>query len=285
MNHLKPADILNASVDSGISKTGSSFKKLLIMGIMAGAYIAFAGAAANMAGFNLLMSPDTYGTGRILVGTVFATGLIMVLLAGAELFTGNSLITLAVLEKKVTLTKMFRNWVIVYIANFIGSVFVAFLVYKTGLFSSGEDMLGAFTVRLAAGKVNMSFGQCFTSGILCNWLVCLAVWSSTGADSTIGKIFSAFFPIWLFVTAGFEHSIANMYFIPAGIFASSSETFTALSGLSSDSLANLTWQGMFANNIIPVTLGNVVGGVCFVAMGYWMALQKKDEKVKQRKIA
>ncbi len=285
MNHLKPAEILNASINSGISKTDSSFRKLFIMGIMAGAYIAFAGAGANMAGFNLLMSPETFGLGRILTGTVFASGLIMVVLAGAELFTGNSLITLAVLEKKTTVTKMLRNWIIVYIANFIGSVLIAFMVYKTGLFSSGGDMLGAFTVKVAAGKVNMSFSQCFVSGILCNWLVCLAVWSSTGADSTIGKIFAAFFPIWLFVTAGFEHSVANMYFIPAGIFASSNETFAALSGLMPDSLANLTWQGMFMNNLIPVTLGNIVGGAVFVAMGYWMALQKKDEKTKQRQIA
>lgn len=279
MNHLKPAEILEASVNSGVVKADSSFKKLFIMGIMAGAYIAFAGAASNMGGFNLLMEEETYGLGRILTGTIFASGLVMVILAGAELFTGNSLITLAVLEKRTTAAKMLRNWVIVYIANFIGSVFIAFMVYNTGLFASGGEMLGAFTVKVAAGKVNMNFGQCFVSGILCNWLVCLAVWSSTGASSTIGKIFAAFFPIWLFVTSGFEHSIANMYFIPAGIFASSNENFTALSGLAQESLSNLTWQGMLINNLLPVTLGNIVGGAIFVACGYWFALQKDKGSV------
>ena len=279
MNHLKPAEILEASVNSGISKANGSFKKLFIMGIMAGAYIAFAGAASNMGGFNLLMYEETYGLGRILTGTIFASGLVMVILAGAELFTGNSLITLAVLEKKTTVSKMLRNWVIVYIANFVGSVFIAFMVYKTGLLASGGELLGAFTVKVAAGKVNMTFGQCFAAGILCNWLVCLAVWSSTGARSTIGKIFAAFFPIWLFVTAGFEHSVANMYFIPAGIFASANESFVSLSGLTQDAVSNLNWQGMFVNNLLPVTLGNIVGGVIFVACGYWIALREDRESV------
>ncbi len=277
MNHLKPADILEASVSAGVAKGNGSFSKLFIMGIMAGAYIAFGGTASNMGGFNLLMSPETYGLGRLLAGTIFSGGLVLVILAGAELFTGNSLITLAVLEKKTTVSKMLRNWVIVYIANFIGSFIIVWMVWKTGMFSAGDNMLGAFTVKVAAGKVNMEFFQCMLSGILCNWLVCLAVWCATGADSTIGKIFSVFFPIWMFVTGGFEHSVANMYFIPAGILASSNTHFISLSGVSAEALSNLTWKGMFLNNLLPVTIGNIIGGIIFVALGYWFVLKRSEK--------
>lgn len=277
MNQLKPVEILEATVNAGVTKANLSFKKILFLGILAGAYIAFAGAAANMGAFNLLLNPNTFGLGKILSGTIFSAGLVMVVLAGAELFTGNCLITLAVLEKKTTVSKMLRNWVLVYLANMIGGVLVTWMAYKTGMFNSGADMLGAFTVKVAVGKVNMSFLACFLSGILCNWLVSLAVWMATGADSTIGKIFAMFFPIWLFVTCGFEHSVANMFFIPAGLFASANESFVTLSGVSAEALANLNLQGMFVNNLLPVTLGNIVGGGFFVAAMYWFAFKFKEK--------
>ena len=274
MNHLKPIEILEATVNAGVAKANSSFKKLLVLGILAGAYIAFAGAAAAMGTFNLIAVPTTFGLGKILSGTIFAAGLVVVVLAGAELFTGNSLITLAVLEKKTTVGKMLRNWVIVYIANFIGSILVTWMIWKIGLFASGADMFGAITVKVAVGKVNMTFVNCLLSGIMCNWLVSLAVWMATGADSTIGKIFAIFFPIWMFVTCGFEHCIANMYAIPAGIFAAANPTFVELSGVTAEALSNLTWAGMAINNLVPATIGNIIGGGFFVATMYWLGLKK-----------
>ncbi len=273
MNHLKPAEILETLAETGVGKAKGSFAHLFILGIMAGAYIAFAGAASNMAAFNLLMESSTFGLGRILAGTIFTGGLILVTLAGAELFTGNSLMTVALAEKRITFAQMVRNWCIVYIANLIGSVLIAFLIYNTGLFSSGADMLGTLTVKTAAAKVNMTVLQCFISGILCNWLVCLAVWCTTGASSTVGKAVTAFFPIWLFATGGYEHCVANMYFIPAGIFAASNDVFVSLSGAGPEAVSNLNFTGMFLNNIIPVTLGNLSGGIIFVAMGYWIAIK------------
>lgn len=277
MNHLMPAEIAEALVKTGVSKTESSLKKLLILGIMAGAYIAFAGAASTAGAFNLLSQADTYGLGRILCGAIFTGGLVIVTLAGAELFTGNCLITVSVLEKKTTAQKMLKNWTAVYIANLAGSVLVAWLVCNSGVMSFGDGMMGAVTVKIAAGKVNMTFLQCFASGILCNWLVCLAVWSASGAKSTEGKVLSVFFPIWLFATCGFEHSVANMYFIPAGIMTLSEGNFAELSKAGADALENLNWAGMFTENIIPVTLGNIAGGALFVAAGYWLAL--KDKKI------
>lgn len=272
MNHMKPAETLKALIETSKVKSSMPIKRMVIFGIFAGAYIAFAGAGANMAAYGLLSSTETFGLGKILSGTIFTVGLIMVVLGGAELFTGNTTMIAAVIDKRITVSSMLKNWVIVYICNFIGGVLIAFMVYYSGVLNSGEGMLGAMTVKIAAGKVNMSFGSAFVSGILCNWLVCMAVWLSTGAQTTVGKILSIFFPIWLFVTAGFEHSVANMYFIPAGIFAKSNQMFTSLSEMGFDALANLNWSGMFELNLLPVTLGNIVGGAVCVAIGYYTAL-------------
>lgn len=275
MNHLKPADILERILESAEVKSKMPLKRLIIFGIFAGVYIAFAGAGANMASFNLLANPETFGLGKILSGTIFTAGLIMVVLGGAELFTGNTTMLAAVVHRRITLSSMLKNWVIVYICNLIGGVLIAFMVSYSGGLGAGDGMLGAMTVRIAAGKVNMNFGQALVSGIMCNWLVCMAVWLSTGAQTTVGKIFSIFFPIWLFVTAGFEHCVANMFFIPAGIFAKESELFLSISGIGSEDLSNLTWGGMLVNNMLPVTVGNIIGGAVCVAMGYYTALQDK----------
>ena len=273
MNHLKPAETLEVIMKASETKASMPLGKMIIFGIFAGVYIAFAGAGANMGSFNLLADPETFGLGKILSGTIFSAGLMLVVLGGAELFTGNTTMTAAVIDRRIKLSSMLKNWIIVYICNFIGGVLVAFMVYYTGAFNTGEGMLGAVTVKIAAGKVNMPFGAALVSGIMCNWLVCMAVWLSSGAQTTVGKILSIFFPIWLFVTAGFEHSVANMFFIPAGIFASGSEVFTALSGIGSDALSNLTWTGMMINNLLPVTIGNIIGGAICVASGYYVTLK------------
>ena len=273
MNHLKPAETLEVIMKASETKASMPLGKMIIFGIFAGVYIAFAGAGANMGSFNLLADPETFDLGKILSGTIFSAGLMLVVLGGAELFTGNTTMTAAVIDRRIKLSSMLKNWIIVYICNFIGGVLVAFMVYYTGAFNTGEGMLGAVTVKIAAGKVNMPFGAALVSGIMCNWLVCMAVWLSSGAQTTVGKILSIFFPIWLFVTAGFEHSVANMFFIPAGIFASGSEVFTALSGIGSDALSNLTWTGMMINNLLPVTIGNIIGGAICVASGYYAALK------------
>lgn len=276
MNHLKPAETLDALMKAAELKASMPLKRIIIFGIFAGVYIAFAGAGANMASFNLLANPETFGLGKILSGTIFTVGLMLVVLGGAELFTGNTTMIAAVAEKRITASSMLKNWIIVYICNFIGGVLIAFMVYYSGGLNAGNGLLGAMTVKIASGKVNLEFGQALVSGIMCNWLVCMAVWLSTGTQTTIGKIFSIFFPIWLFVTAGFEHSVANMFFIPAGIFASGNELFVSLSGISQDVLSNLNWSGMLINNLFPVTIGNIIGGSVCVAMGYYTAL--KSEK-------
>ena len=273
---MNPTQILNKTVEAAQTKANGAFTKLFVLGILAGAFISFGAEGSNMATCTLLASSSTYGIGRVLSGVIFATGLIMVVLAGAELFTGNALMLCGVLEKKIRVSSMLRNWIIVYAGNFVGAILVAWLMSQTGLFSSCGDMLGAMTVKIGAGKTSLSFGKAFILGILCNWLVCLAVWISFGADSTAGKILGILFPIALFVTSGFEHSIANMYYIPAAIFAKADFTQAAIDiGLGTEALGSLDWYGFFVNNLIPVTLGNIAGGCIFVALAYWICYRKQ----------
>lgn len=274
MKPLKPAEILDVTIETGKAKASGSFGKLFVLGILAGAFIAFAAEGSNMAAFNLLASPDTYGLGKCLAGSIFGTGLMLVVLAGGELFTGNTLIMAAVADKQVTLARMLRNWIIVYLGNLAGSLLIAYMINASGQLDSSAGLLGGMTIKIAAGKCGLSFLKAFVLGIMCNWLVCLAVWLSFGADTMSGKILGIFFPIWLFITSGFEHSVANMYYIPAGIMAKSNELYVTMSGLSAEALAGLNVQNFLIANLLPVTLGNIVGGAGFVALAYFYAYKK-----------
>lgn len=262
MTHLKPNEILDAQIAAAQVKAGGSFGRLLILGILAGMFIALGGMGANMCSYGFLLQPETTGIGKMLSGLIFPAGLAMVLLCGAELFTGNCMMFAAVLDKKITIGGMIRNWVIVYFSNLIGAMLVAWICVHSGLLHTGADLLQQATINIAVSKSSLSFGDAFLRGILCNFLVCMAVWAATGAKDTAGKVLGLFFPIWVFVTCGFEHSVANMFFIPAGIFAEG--------GME----AGLNWFDFFITNLIPVTLGNIVGGSIFTGAAYWFAYKK-----------
>ena len=275
--YLTPKEIVTATIETGIKKVKTKPLNQFILGILAGAFIAFASEGSNMAAFNLFAKPETYGLGKALAGVVFATGLMLVIIAGGELFTGNTLITIGVLEKKIKLKDMLSNWFFVYLGNFVGAVFIAYMMNMSGLFNSGDNMLGGITLKIAAYKTHLTFSQAFYLGIMCNWLVCIAVWMSYGAKDIIGKCFAIFFPISLFITSGFEHSIANMYYIPAGILAKSNASWVEASGLTAEKLAHLNWSTFITKNLIPVTIGNIVGGVILVAGVYWFTYYKNSE--------
>jgi len=262
-------------------KAKSSWVRLLVLGILAGAYIAFAAEASTMAAFNLLADPATYGVGRALTGAVFTAGLMFCVIAGAELFTGNTLMVGSLAVRKISFGAMLRNWGIVYVANFIGSMLLVCLISSSGLWHSSGDLLGAVAIKIAAGKTALGFESAFSLGILCNWLVCLAVWMAWAAEGVGAKLGAIFFPIWLFVTSGFEHSIANMYYIGAGLIAKGTPAYAAKAleiGVSAEALDGLTWQGFFITNLVPVTLGNIVGGAFFVALAYVFANSKWAKK-------
>ena len=255
MKTLTSGEILDKISESSEQKAAAGAGRLLLLAVMAGAFIGFGAQGSLMVSFNLIMEPDTYGLGKLVSAAVFPVGLMMVVLCGTELFTGNNLMITGVLDRRIKISAMLRNWAIVYAGNFAGAVMIALLINYSGLLESGGGLLGAATVRTAALKAGLGFGKAFVLGIMCNWLVCLAVWMATGAGETVSKIFSIFFCIGLFVLSGFEHSIANMYFIPSGIIAASNETYVQLSGAD---VSQLGAAGFFLNNLLPVTLGNII---------------------------
>lgn len=285
-NYLISSEIAETTVEVGIKKTKQPVINMFILGIMAGAFIAFASEGSNMAAYNLFAKPETYGLGKALAGAIFGTGLMLVLIAGGELFTGNTLIFAAILEKKVTVKAMLKNWLFVYLGNFVGSILIAYMMNGSGLFHSSANLLGGMTIKIASYKVGLSFTQAFYLGIMCNWLVCLAVWMAYGAKDMAGKIFAIFFPIWLFITSGFEHSVANMYYIPAGIMAKGTQAYADAAvalGVTPEKLMHLNWGTFVVNNLIPVTLGNIVGGGLFVGVAYWFVYLRKRNSVGQVK--
>lgn len=271
LSALTTGEILEKVSDSGIAKAEGKTLRLLIWALLAGAYIAFGAQASQMVSFNLLADPDSLGMGRLVSAAVFPVGLMMVVLCGAELFTGNCLMITGVLDRKIRISGMLRNWVLVYLGNFLGALLVVALMKSAGLWETGSGLLGASVIKTAQAKVQLSFGQAFVRGILCNWLVCLAVWMSTGARETVSKIFAIWFCIGLFVISGFEHSIANMYFIPAGIAAAADSGLAQLAGCD---VSVLTVGNFLVKNLLPVTLGNILGGGLFVGMVYWFTGRK-----------
>ncbi len=272
-NPATVADTLTRTVC--VAKTQASALKLTILGILAGAYIGFGAQLAIMVTHDMATFLGV-GMAKLIGGAVFSVGLMLVVIAGAELFTGNNLIFLAVLDRQVSVSRLLRNWTIVYFANFLGSLLLVLLMYWSGLWKTDGGLVGAKALSIANAKVNLTFLQAFARGIMCNWLVCLAVWMATSARTVVGKIWAIFFPIMAFVASGFEHSVANMFFIPMGLALKGQAAIVSAAGLT-DKLSHLTIGGMVMN-LIPVTLGNIVGGAFFVATLYWVVYLRKEKK-------
>ncbi|MFH1678917.1 MAG: formate/nitrite transporter family protein [Candidatus Omnitrophota bacterium] len=255
-----------------VKKVNTSIFRKMILGILAGVYIGFGAALATLVGHDLAQYVGL-GLTNFITGAVFSVGLMLVVIAGAELFTGNNLMLMSVLDKKATLRKMLGKWFVVYVANFIGAIFLVYLYYNTNLWKTGNSAVGLAALKIANAKVNLTFAEAFTRGILCNWLVCLAVWMAIASRDVTGKIFAIFFPIMAFVALGFEHSVANMYFIPMGILLKGAG-IAAAGGIN---LVTLTWSNFFIKNLLPVTIGNVIGGAFFVGCLYWLVYIKPEK--------
>jgi formate/nitrite transporter len=252
-----PLEIARNFVEIGKHKTNLSIWKMVFLGIFAGFFIGFAGIASTVASATV----ENASVSRLLSACVFPAGMAMVLVAGSELFTGNNLIILSVLEKQTKWTKMVKNWIFVFVGNFIGAGLVAAMVvygHTPDLFGGrlAEKIIAAATVR-----VEQSFSEAFIRGILCNILVCIAVWAAFAAKKVSGKLLMSFWPIMIFVLCGFEHSIADIYFCIAGILTGAEYSMA---------VGDLNWISFLWNNLLPVTLGNIVGGAGIVGVGYWL---------------
>ena len=273
-NFLTPAEIVDYTEESGVKKALMPLNRTLLLSFLAGVFIALASVGSNIISHNI----EDIGLAKYLAGLIFPTGLILVVIAGAELFTGNNLISVATLAGRVKWSKYMWNLTLVWFGNLVGSVFIALLIYLSGQLDYSDGLLGAYTIKAASIKTSLSFTQAFSSGILCNLLVCLAVWMSYAAKDIAGKSLVIFFPIWLFIASGYEHSVANMYYLSAGLMAKTDAVFLSQAGtefgISSENLNNLTIINAFTDNLIPVTFGNLVGGALFVGAWYWWAYKK-----------
>jgi formate/nitrite transporter len=251
----------------GVGKATSPWLSVLVLGVLAGAYIGFGAMLATTTTFDLAAHMGT-GFTRFLSGAVFSLGLMLVVIAGAELFTGNNLMISSALSGQIGFGKMLGRWALVYAANFAGAILVSLIWVFSGLWKMGDGALGAYAVKAALGKVNLTFLEALLRGIGCNWLVCLAVWMALASRQIIGKIFAIFFPIMGFVALSFEHSVANMYYIPTALFL---KDWLGVALPAGADPANLSWLGFLWRNLLPVTIGNIIGGAVFVGMSYWSA--------------
>ena len=265
VDSFSPAEIALLVQTRGVAKAGASFVTTLVLGVVAGAFISLGALFSTVVG-----TRSTLGEGptRLLAGAAFSLGLILVVVAGAELFTGNNLIVMSWVSRKITLSRLLRNWAIVYVGNAAGALSVVGLVYLSDWWTLADDSMGATALSIAAAKAGLSFAAAFVRGILANALVCLAVWLATAGRSLTDKVLAIMFPISAFVAAGFEHSIANLYFIPMGLLLSNQEAVVEVAQLPSDRLAGLDAAGLLTN-ITAATLGNVVGGGVLVGLVYW----------------
>jgi len=272
-----PAEMAERAENTGVKKASLDFWTMFVLAVLAGAFI---GLGAE---FCTLVTTDSglgFGLNKLMGGLVFSLGLILVVVAGAELFTGNNLIIMAWVNGKLTLGQLMRNWVIVYFGNLVGSLITVLLMYLTKQWTFSSYHVGTTALNIANSKVNLGFSEALARGILCNALVCLAVWLCLSGRSVIDKIMAIVFPITAFVASGFEHSIANMYFIPMGIMLKGEEQVLEAAGKVASDLPNLDLLG-FLGNLLPVTIGNIFGGGFMVAAVYWFTYRRPKQAGRQ----
>jgi formate/nitrite transporter len=263
---LLPAEMAMRAEYVGVRKAEAPTWTTVTLAILAGIFISLGAVFATVVATGT-STTWPFGISRLLTGFVFCLGLILVVVGGAELFTGNNLIIIAWASRKVTTSQILRNWIIVYLGNLLGSLGIVLLVFFTRQYTSAGGAVGVTALSIANGKVGLDFFQAVALGILCNMLVCLAIWVSFSARSSIDRIATIIFPIAAFVAAGFEHSVANMYFIPIALMIKTIDpAFASASGID---LSGLTWGAFLIKNLLPVTIGNIIGGSVGVAAVYW----------------
>lgn len=274
MNLFTPAEIAKNYIAIGKAKVNTPIGRMFLLAVLAGAFIGLGGVGATTAAVSIPYA----SIGKLVGACIFPGGLTMVLLAGSELFTGNTLLVIPLLEKEIRLAEMLKSWGIVYIGNLVGGFLVAAGIVYSHQISLFNNQMAVSVISTAASKCTLTFGDALIRGIFCNFLVCIAVWISFAAKDVAGKIAGLFFPIMIFVLCGFEHSVANMYYISAGLFANGIPAYSQAAleaGLDTNAL---TWGNFFIKNLLPVTIGNIIGGAVCVGCAYWFLYLRKKEK-------
>jgi len=267
LDALPPAEVARKAELVGVTKAGMETFNVFVLSVLAGAFIAMGAIFATTVAAGGSELP--YGVVRLLAGLTFSLGLILVVVAGAELFTGNNLIVMGWASRRVSTALLLENWTIVWVGNFVGAFATAFIVYVSGQYTFGGGAVGQTALSIAEAKTSLGFVEAIALGMLCNALVCLAIWLTYGAHTTTDKILAIIPPIAAFVAAGFEHSVANMYFISIGLLIERDEGFVESIQPPPD-LSNLNWGSFFLDNLLPVTIGNIIGGAVMVGAVYWL---------------
>ncbi|OWY23156.1 formate transporter FocA [Sphingobacteriales bacterium UPWRP_1] len=277
IDSLLPAEMAKKAEQVGVAKANMPFVKTLMLSVLAGSFIALGAVFSTTvtAGSTL-----PFGVTKLLGGLVFSLGLVLVIAGGAELFTGNNLIIMAWANHKIKTAQVLKNWALVYIGNLAGAFSMVALMYLSGQYAFGNGVVGANMLAIAKAKCELGFVQAIALGILCNILVCLAVWLSFSARSLTGKIAAIVYPITAFVAAGFEHSIANMYFIPMGILLKqhADADFWTHINATAQNYTSLNWERFITGNLLPVTIGNIMGGAVLVGLVYWFVFLKPQQQ-------
>jgi formate/nitrite transporter len=285
---IMPSDMAIRAEQTGVRRASMDVLTVFVLSVLAGAFISFGAIFATTvsagtitigpAGDGVVMSAALpYGITRLLTGLVFSVGLILVVVGGAELFTGNTLLVMAWASTKVTTRAVLLNWLIAFVGNCIGTVATAALMFLTTQYTFGNGAVGLVALTTAHSKAALDFVPALTLGIMCNALVCVAVWMCFSARTTIDRVVTIVPPISAFAAAGFEHSIANAYFIPIGLFIKSGapDSFWASIGKTAADFPALTWSNFLFGNLVPVTIGNIIGGSVLVGAVYWFVYLRK----------
>ncbi len=264
-----PKEIIDNNMSGAVNKANLKLSKMFALGVLAGMFIAVGGVTSNTA----VHSITNVSLARILAGGVFPIGLLMIVLVGGELFTGNCLMVMSTLDKRISTSLFIRNLIVVFFSNLLGALIMDVLIFYSGNLNISGGALGAYTIKVAIDKVSITPLRGIASGLLCNFLVCMAILKGAAAKEVAGKIMATWFPIFAFVLNGFEHIVANMYYIPIGILAKTNpeyiEKAQELYGITSEQLASLNIIGLL-KNFIPVTLGNLIGGLFIGFMLYYI---------------
>ena len=270
-----PQQIVAANITAARGKTQLPLARMILLGFFAGMFIACGASASSVA----MHAVENVGLARLVAGCIFPVGLMMIVFVGGELFTGDCLMVMGCLHGEYRVIDMLRVLAVVFLSNFAGAALMAAMVSATTQFGFTGNLLGAFTIKVAMGKVNMSFGAAFVSGILCNIFVCVAVLMAAASKDIAGKVWAIFFPIMAFVVSGYEHCVANMYYVPAGIFAAANPAYAEAAvsayGYTAEQMASLNWANFLVKNLVPVTLGNIVGGMVFVGLPLYLIHARK----------
>jgi formate/nitrite transporter len=268
-HYLTPPEITDYTIESGVSKINRSVMAVFLMAVMAGIYVALGGIASSTAAHGIANK----GVAKLVTGAVFPVGLMLVVINGADLFTGNCLIVMSCHHKTSEWLAFVKNLLIVLAGNLVGAVLMAFLQAYSGLFKMSDGEFAHYVFKVAYDKINLSFSQALVLGIICNIFVCAGIMMIYAAKDISGKILAGFFPIFAFAISGSEHIVANMYYIPAAIFSKFDPTLIEVSGFNADKLAKITWGNFFIHNAIPVTIGNLLGGL-FIGTMYYLIYKK-----------